>query len=111
MQKLVELADGVCGLEAACSQMPVLLRCGDLDASAVLHRHGEGGCAIEHGVLAPEHNLAWRVRLPAILFLLIAGILVGPVIGIVQPEEILGDLLFPFDNLVNRLSRATHNLS
>ena len=30
--------------------------------------------------------LAWRVKLPAILFLLIAGIVVGPIIGYLHPR-------------------------
>ena len=39
--------------------------------------------------------LAWRVRLPAILFLLLAGIVMGPVTGVLDPDKLLGDLLFP----------------
>ncbi len=39
--------------------------------------------------------LAWRVKLPAILFLLLAGVVVGPVSGVLNPDELLGDLLFP----------------
>ena len=39
--------------------------------------------------------LAWRVKLPAILFLLIAGIVLGPVTGLVDPDRLLGDWLFP----------------
>ncbi|ASJ74740.1 K(+)/H(+) antiporter NhaP [Granulosicoccus antarcticus IMCC3135] len=39
--------------------------------------------------------LAWKFKLPSILFLLTAGILVGPVFGIFNPDEFLGDLLFP----------------
>lgn len=39
--------------------------------------------------------LAWRVRLPAILFLLVAGIAAGPVLGWLHPDELLGDLLIP----------------
>jgi NhaP-type Na+/H+ or K+/H+ antiporter len=39
--------------------------------------------------------LARRVKLPAILFLLLAGILLGPVTGVVQPDRLLGPLLFP----------------
>ncbi len=42
---------------------------------------------------------AWWVKLPAILFLLIAGILVGPVTGLVHPDELFGNLLFPFVSL------------
>ena len=39
--------------------------------------------------------LAWRFKLPSILFLLTAGLLVGPVTGLFNPDEFLGDLLFP----------------
>ncbi|WEN15839.1 sodium:proton antiporter [Rhodanobacter sp. AS-Z3] len=39
--------------------------------------------------------LAWRVRLPAIVFLLLAGILLGPVSGVLDPDKLLGNLLFP----------------
>lgn len=43
--------------------------------------------------------LAWRVRLPAILFLLLAGILAGPVSGWLDPDKLFGELLFPFISL------------
>ncbi len=43
--------------------------------------------------------LAWRVKLPAILFLLLSGMLLGPVSGILQPDELFGDLLIPFVSL------------
>lgn len=39
--------------------------------------------------------LAWRFNLPSILLLLIAGFIVGPVTGWLDPDELLGDLLFP----------------
>ena len=39
--------------------------------------------------------VAWRVKLPAIIFLLLAGILSGPVFGIFDPQALLGDLFFP----------------
>lgn len=42
---------------------------------------------------------AWWVRLPAILFLLLAGILAGPVLHWIVPDVLLGDLLFPFVSL------------
>ena len=42
---------------------------------------------------------AWWVKLPAILFLLLAGILVGPVTQYLRPDDLLGDLLFPFVSL------------
>ena len=43
--------------------------------------------------------LAWRIKLPAILLLLLAGLLLGPWGGIVNPDELLGDLLFPIVSL------------
>lgn len=43
--------------------------------------------------------LAWWVKLPAILFLLLTGILLGPGLNIIDPDTLLGDLLFPFVSL------------
>lgn len=43
--------------------------------------------------------LAWRVQLPAILFLLLAGILAGPQFGWLDPDALFGDLLFPMVSL------------
>ena len=43
--------------------------------------------------------LAWRLKLPAILFLLLAGILLGPVGGVLDPDQLLGELLFPVVSL------------
>jgi NhaP-type Na+/H+ or K+/H+ antiporter len=43
--------------------------------------------------------LAWRVKLPAILFLLLAGIVLGPVSGVIEPDHLLGQLLFPMVSL------------
>ncbi|WP_407275629.1 cation:proton antiporter [Halothiobacillus sp. DCM-1] len=39
--------------------------------------------------------LAWRVKVPAILFLLLLGLLIGPVLGWLKPDQLFGDLLFP----------------
>ncbi len=43
--------------------------------------------------------LAWRLKLPAILFLLLAGIFFGPVTGVLHPDQLFGDLLFPMISL------------
>ena len=43
--------------------------------------------------------LAWRLKLPAILFLLLAGILVGPVLHLLDPQEMFGPLLMPLVSL------------
>ncbi len=39
--------------------------------------------------------VAWRVGVPAIVFLLITGMIAGPVTGVLRPDELFGDLLFP----------------
>ena len=38
---------------------------------------------------------AWRIGLPSILMLLVFGFLAGPLIGFLDPDVMLGDLLFP----------------
>jgi NhaP-type Na+/H+ or K+/H+ antiporter len=43
--------------------------------------------------------LAWRLRLPAILPLLLIGIIVGPVTGLFDPDQVLGRFLFPVISL------------
>ena len=42
---------------------------------------------------------AWWVRIPSILFLLTAGILAGPVLNLLNPDVLFGNLLFPFISL------------
>ncbi len=42
---------------------------------------------------------AWWVKLPAILFLLLIGLLAGPVAGVLDPDALFGDLLFPIVSL------------
>ncbi len=39
--------------------------------------------------------LAWRLRLPSILLLLLFGFIAGPIAGLVDPDELFGRLLFP----------------
>lgn len=43
--------------------------------------------------------LAWRMQLPAILFLLLMGFILGPVTGVFDPDTFFGDLLFPLVSL------------
>lgn len=43
--------------------------------------------------------LSWWLKLPAILFLLIGGIIAGPVTGWLDPDTLFDDLLFPFVSL------------
>ncbi|MFK7804416.1 MAG: cation:proton antiporter [Anaerolineae bacterium] len=42
---------------------------------------------------------AWRFKIPSILLLLIFGFMAGPVTGILHPDELFGELLFPFVSL------------
>src|SRR5690625_1718612 len=39
--------------------------------------------------------LAWRYRMPAIVIMSITGLVVGPFLGIINPEEAFGDLYDP----------------
>ena len=40
--------------------------------------------------------ISWRLRIPSILLLLLFGILAGPVLGWLDPDKLLGDVLIPF---------------
>lgn len=42
---------------------------------------------------------AWRLGLPSILLLLLVGFAVGPVLGWLHPDELLGELLLPIVSL------------
>lgn len=39
--------------------------------------------------------LAWQLRVPSIVLLLVAGALLGPILGILNPSEVLGALITP----------------
>jgi NhaP-type Na+/H+ or K+/H+ antiporter len=43
--------------------------------------------------------VAWRLRIPSILLLLVLGFIAGPLTGWLNPDELLGDLLFPLVSL------------
>jgi NhaP-type Na+/H+ or K+/H+ antiporter len=43
--------------------------------------------------------IGWKMRLPAILPLLVCGLLIGPGLNILKPDEIFGELLFPIISL------------
>lgn len=43
--------------------------------------------------------VAWRVRLPSILLLLVLGFVAGPLLKWINPDRLLGDLLFPLVSL------------
>ncbi len=43
--------------------------------------------------------IAWRLKLPSIVFLLLFGFIAGPVTGFLNPDEFMGELLVPFVSL------------
>lgn len=43
--------------------------------------------------------VGWGLRLPAILPLLLCGLILGPGLGFLNPDELFGDLLFPIISL------------
>jgi NhaP-type Na+/H+ or K+/H+ antiporter len=43
--------------------------------------------------------LAWRAQVPSIIALLLTGLLLGPVTGVIDPDELLGGTLFPLVSL------------
>lgn len=43
--------------------------------------------------------LSWSLKQPSILFLLIIGIIIGPCFHLFNPDQVLGDLLFPMVSL------------
>nr|WP_285817841.1 sodium:proton antiporter [Echinimonas agarilytica] len=42
---------------------------------------------------------AYRIKIPAILPLLVIGLVVGPLMGVLNPDALFGDLLFPIVSL------------
>ncbi|MCW9708542.1 cation:proton antiporter [Fodinibius salsisoli] len=51
-------------------------------------------CVILFGV--GSQWIAWKTKLPAILLLLVAGIIAGPITGLLDPDALMGNLLAPF---------------
>ncbi len=51
--------------------------------------------AVIVGVGMAAQWLSWRTQIPSIVLLLVAGLLLGPVFGVVDPDAFLGDNLFP----------------
>ena len=43
--------------------------------------------------------LAWRIRIPVIIVLLVAGLAAGPIGGVLDPDALFGELLFPVVSL------------
>lgn len=55
--------------------------------------------------------LAWRFDFPAILIMTVAGILVGPIFGWLEPDQILGDLYSPLISIAVALILFEGSLS
>ena len=51
--------------------------------------------AVIVGVGMAAQWLAWRSQIPSIILLLVAGLVLGPVTGVVDPDACLGGTLFP----------------
>jgi NhaP-type Na+/H+ or K+/H+ antiporter len=49
------------------------------------------------GILAQW--LAWRLKFPSILLLLIIGFIAGPITGFIDPDALFGESLFPIVSL------------
>lgn len=43
--------------------------------------------------------ISWHFNIPRIVMLLITGLIVGPMCGLLKPDELFGDLLFPIVSL------------
>jgi NhaP-type Na+/H+ or K+/H+ antiporter len=55
--------------------------------------------AVIVGVGMAAQWIAWRSQIPSIILLLISGLLLGPVFGVIDPDEFLGGTLFPIVSL------------
>jgi NhaP-type Na+/H+ or K+/H+ antiporter len=60
-----------------------------------MHEHILQGLALIFVAGAVAQCIGWRLRIPPIIFLLGAGLVIGPATGFLKPDEIFGDLLFP----------------
>lgn len=64
-----------------------------------MHEHYMLGLVILIGLGAGAQVIAYHARLPSILVLLACGALFGPGLGVVAPDELLGELMFPLVSL------------
>lgn len=55
--------------------------------------------AVIVGVGMAAQWVAWRTQVPSIILLLVSGLVLGPVAGVIDPDELLGDTLFPIVSL------------
>ena len=64
-------------------------------AEKITPEHILTGLAVVFVVGIGAQWLAWKLKLPSILLLLIGGLVAGPLTGLVNPTEMFGELLFP----------------
>ncbi len=64
-----------------------------------MHQETLNGIVTLVALGAASQWLAWRLRFPSILVLLVVGFVAGPVTGLFKPDEVLGSLTFPFVSL------------
>ncbi len=57
------------------------------------------GLGLIVGVAIFSRWLAWKLKIPAIILLILVGLAVGPIFGLVNPKELLGDLFYPLIEL------------
>lgn len=55
--------------------------------------------AVIVGVGMAAQWVAWRTQVPSIILLLVSGLLLGPVLGVIDPDALLGGTLFPIVSL------------
>jgi NhaP-type Na+/H+ or K+/H+ antiporter len=51
--------------------------------------------ALVGGLGVGSQWLAWRLRMPAIVLMLLAGVIIGPVLGVFDPARDIGPLMAP----------------
>ena len=64
-------------------------------AEKITPEHILTGLAVVFVVGIGAQWMAWKLKLPSILLLLIGGLVAGPLTGLVNPTEMFGELLFP----------------
>ena len=65
----------------------------------VQHGHVLTGLVAVFSLGAAAQWLAWRLKVPSILMLLVVGFVAGPVSGLLDPEALLGPVTFPLVSL------------
>lgn len=71
----------------------------DKDWGITLHESVLVGLVAVLGLGVSAQWLAWRLRIPSILFLLFLGFIAGPIVHLLNVDELFGELLFPIVSL------------